>query len=73
MARIASLWVANAMYRQVLKSVALAAVGFYLVERVQKQKAIDDIRSRAYEQSNRPIAQNGEVSRQQRENFPIDR
>jgi hypothetical protein len=43
-ARIASLWVASAMYRRVLKSIALACVGMYLTERVQKQKEIDDAR-----------------------------
>lgn len=43
-ARVATIWVADAMYRKILKSVALTLVGFYLVERVQKQKMIDDIK-----------------------------
>jgi hypothetical protein len=52
-ARLASLWVASAMYRRILKSIALASVGFYLAERVQKQREIDERRIAAYEKSNR--------------------
>ena len=43
-ARIASIWVAKAAYKKVLKSIALACTGFYLAERIQKQKIREDVR-----------------------------
>lgn len=53
-ARIASLWVAKAMYRRILKSIALACSGMYLVERIQKQQEIDARRIESYDQSEWP-------------------
>lgn len=43
-ARIASIWVANQAYKKILKSIALASVGMYLAERVQKQKERENVR-----------------------------
>lgn len=64
MARIAALWTINRMYQKVLKSVALAAVGFYLCERLQRQQNKDGKREYlGIDQGSTGIAtKNGSVS-----------
>jgi hypothetical protein len=44
MARAAVIWTANRTAQKILRTVVVAAVGCYLIERVQRQKMIDEKR-----------------------------
>jgi len=43
-ARGAIVWTTNALARKILKTVVVGSITFYLVERVKKQKQIDEKR-----------------------------
>lgn len=62
LSRAAIIWTSNALARKMLRTLAVFAVMFYLIERAKRQNYIDAKRGYDDSESNRAVAKNDKFS-----------